>query len=247
LLPPGRFAILKENSGTIEMAGGTGSLGGKAWRGAIQLLVLLALLLFVSAGSLRFWQAWIFWLVFAVAVLLIGLYFLKRDPGLVERRMHSGPRAEKEKSQKIIVAALSFFFVAEIVVPGFDRRFHWSSVPVFAVAAGDLLVAVGFVVMFLALRENSFASAAIEVDPAQKVVATGPYRMVRHPYYAGALLMELFTPLALGSYWGLLAVPFTFLTIFRRLFDEERFLAGRLPGYDEYLRRTRYRLIPRVW
>lgn len=229
------------------MAASTQALTRRALFGVATFLTALWILLFLPAWSLYFWQAWIFWLVFSIPVLLITLYFLKRDPDLIQRRLSGGPAAERERSQKIIQAFASVFFIAEIVVPALDHRFHWSDVPPVLVISGDLLVAMGFVVTFLVFKENSFASAVIEVDRSQTVISTGPYRLVRHPMYAGALLMELFTPLALGSYWTLLLVPLMFLTLIRRLLDEEKFLAIHLPGYDAYCQKTRYRLIPLVW
>jgi protein-S-isoprenylcysteine O-methyltransferase Ste14 len=115
------------------------------------------------------------------------------------------------------------------------------------VIAGDGLVALGFLIIFFVLRENSFASGVIEVDAGQRVVATGPYALVRHPMYSGALVMLLGVPLALGSRWGLLLVIPITLVIAWRLLDEEAFLAKRLQGYPEYQARVRYRLVPWVW
>lgn len=161
--------------------------------------------------------------------------------------MNAGPRAEKERSQKLIqsVATIAFFVV--IVVPGLDHRFGWSATPLYAVIAGDVLVALGFLVIFLVFEENTFASAVIEVDPEQKVVSTGPYGLVRHPMYAGALIMLLGVPLALGSWWGLFTlVPITLMLVWR-LLDEEKFLAECLPGYSDYRDRVKYRLAPFIW
>jgi protein-S-isoprenylcysteine O-methyltransferase Ste14 len=133
------------------------------------------------------------------------------------------------------------------VVPALDHRFAWSRVPIHFVVAGDLLVAAGFVIVFLVFRENSFASAAIEVGAGQKVIETGPYGLVRHPMYAGALVLLAGIPLALGSFWGLLAlVPFTGVIAWR-LLDEEAFLSRELPGYEAYRGRVRHRLVPGVW
>ena len=219
----------------------------RALSGVARLVASLGLLLFLPAGSVHFWQAWIFLLVFSVAVLLITFYLLSRDPDLVERRLRAGPGAERERSQKIILALASVLFTAGIMVPGFDHRGHWSQVPAAVALAGDLCVALGFLIVFLAFRENSFASATIEVSPGQRVSSTGPYRIVRHPVYAGAILIEAATPFALGSWRALVIVPFLCLAIICRLLGEEKFLAIHLPGYAEYQRSTRYRLVPWVW
>ena len=229
------------------MAKGPRALKTKALLGLVNLLVLLGIALFLPAGSLRFWQAWIFLLVFSAAVLVITLYFMKRDPQLIESRLRGGPTAEKEKSQKVIQSFASMFFIILFVVPGFDHRFRWSDVPPLLVILGDIFVALGFLIVFLVFKSNSFTSAIIEVNRGQGVISTGPYRIVRHPMYAGALLMCLFTPLALGSYWGLLSVPPMFFVISWRLVNEEKFLTRNLPRYDEYRKKTRFRLIPFVW
>jgi protein-S-isoprenylcysteine O-methyltransferase Ste14 len=226
------------------MAEGTQGLARKALFGVVKLLIFLGILLFLPAWSLRFWQAWIFWLVLSVSALLITFYFLKRDPGLIERRL---PAAEKERRQRIIQTLATVFFLMEIVVPGLDHRFHWSTVPSILVISADLFVAMGFVAMFQVFKENSFASSIIEVNRNQSVISTGPYRIVRHPMYAGALLIEVFTPVALGSYWALLLFPLVFFITAWRLINEEKFLARHLPGYDEYRLKTRYRLIPSLW
>jgi len=210
-------------------------------------LPLAAVLLLAPAGTLWFWQGWVYWFVYSSSVVLITGYFLKHDPELVERRLRAGPAAEKERSQKVIQSIANVLFILEVVVPGWEYRVHGPDVPVGLAIASDFLVALGFWIVFLAFKENSFASAVIEVSQGQRVISTGPYRMVRHPMYAGALLMLGFTPLALGSYRAMIVVPFTVLVIVWRLLDEEKYLVGQLAGYEEYQRATRYRLIPYIW
>lgn len=226
------------------MTEGTHDLNRKALFGLAKLLIWVGILVFLPAWSLHFWQAWIFWLILSASGSLINVYFLKRDPSLIARRL---PSAERESSQRIIQRFATVLFVTEIVVSGLDHRFHWSDVPPMLVVSGDLLVAMGFVAIFQVFKENSFASSIIEVNRTQSVISTGPYRIVRHPMYAGALLIAVFTPLALGSYWALLLFPLMSLTTMWRLLNEENFLARHLPGYDEYRLKTRYRLIPFVW
>jgi protein-S-isoprenylcysteine O-methyltransferase Ste14 len=142
---------------------------------------------------------------------------------------------------------VSVAFVALLVVPALDRRFGWSSVPPFVVFSGDLLVAAGFYIIFLVYRENTYTSATIEIAEGQKVVSTGPYAFVRHPMYAGGLLYLAATPLALGSYRGLVAFAALVPFLIWRLLDEEHLLDRELPGYSEYRRRVRHRLVPFVW
>jgi protein-S-isoprenylcysteine O-methyltransferase Ste14 len=155
--------------------------------------------------------------------------------------------AEKETTQKIIMFGASIGFIALLVVPSLDFRFGWSAVPLPVEIAGDLAVAIGFYFIFLVYKENTFTSATIEVAENQKVISTGPYALVRHPMYASALLYLIGTPLALGSYWGLVALLFMMPFLIWRLFDEERFLAKNLPGYMEYQEKVQHRLVPYVW
>lgn len=223
------------------------SLKARAWLALAALAVVLALLLFVPAGTTRYWQAWVYLLIFFGASLLTTVYLLKNDPALLERRMHGGPIAETEPTQKVIMLFTSAGFIAMIVVPALDHRFGWSTVPLYGVVVGDILIAVGFYCIFRVYRVNTFTSATIQVAEDQKVVSTGPYAIVRHPMYASASLYVLGTPLALGSLWGLVAVAATLPFLIWRLVDEERLLARKLPGYAEYQKRVRYRLVPRIW
>jgi protein-S-isoprenylcysteine O-methyltransferase Ste14 len=223
------------------------NLHAKTWFGFFALAFAMGLLLFVPAGTLHYWQAWAYLVVFFGASVLVTRYLMKTDPALLQRRLKGGPWAEKAGAQRIIMLFVSVGFIAMLVVPALDHRFGWSAVPLTVVVAGDVLVAVGFYVIFLVYKENSFASATIEIAEGQKVISTGPYSVVRHPMYAGALLYLLGTPLALGSYWGLLAVVAMLPFLLWRLFDEEKFLAANLPGYTEYTNRVRYRLVPFVW
>jgi len=219
----------------------------RAWFALAALAVVMGLLLFIPAGTLRYWQAWVYLGIFFGASALTTAFLIHRDPALLERRMRGGPTAEKRPVERIIMVFTSIGFVALLVVPALDYRFQWSNVPLWVVVAGDVLVVVGFYFIFLVYRENTFTSATIEVAPGQTVISTGPYAVVRHPMYASALLYLGGTPLALGSYWGL--VPFAALLPFLmwRLFDEEKFLSETLPGYVEYQRKVRHRLVPGIW
>lgn len=223
------------------------SLDSRAIKATLEFLIALAVLIFLSAGSLRYWQGWIFWVHFSAWVGAVTLYFLKHDPALVERRLRAGPGAERKASQKPIQLAAAIIFAATFVGSALDYRFGWSQVPVWVVAAGNILIAAGFLGVFAVFRENTFASAIIEVAVDQKVISTGPYAIVRHPMYAAALLLFLGMPLALGSWWGMLAiVPLTAILAVR-LLDEETYLARNLPGYETYRAEVRYRLVPGLW
>jgi protein-S-isoprenylcysteine O-methyltransferase Ste14 len=219
----------------------------KMWASLVALTVVMGLLLFVPAGTIRYWQACVYLAIFTAASVLTSLYLIKKDPALLTRRMRGGPTAEKETTQKIIMLFASMGFIALLVLPALDYRFGWSVVPLSVVTVGDTLVAIGFYFIFLVYKENTFSSATIEVAENQKVISTGPYALVRHPMYASALLYLIGTPLALGSYWGLLALPFMMSFLIWRLADEEKFLAKNLPGYMEYQKKVRHHLVPFVW
>jgi protein-S-isoprenylcysteine O-methyltransferase Ste14 len=223
------------------------ALRARAWMSLAVLAAVMGVLLFVPAGTLRYWQAWAFLSIFFVAAALTTMDLLRRDPALLERRMSGGPTAEKRPAQKLIMVFASLGFISLLVVPALDHRFGWSAVPLAVVLAGDALVAIGFYLIFLVYRENSFTSATIEIAADQKVISTGPYAIVRHPMYAGGLLYLAGMPLALGSYWGLAAFAATLPFLIWRLLDEERFLARSLPGYTDYTTKVRRRLLPGLW
>jgi protein-S-isoprenylcysteine O-methyltransferase Ste14 len=215
--------------------------------GFIRLFVILGILLFLPAGSIKFWQAWVYLGAFFGCTFFLTAYLVKYDQKLLESRLNAGSMAEKEKSQKIIQAFASLFFIGLFVISGLDFRFHWSQVPFYAVFLANVVVALGFLIIFFVFRESSYTSAIIEVSDEQQVISTGPYRIVRHPMYAGALLLLLFTPIALGSFWALLLFIPLSIVIVLRLLDEEKFLSEHLPGYREYCQESRYHLIPLIW
>ena len=219
----------------------------KAWFSLVVLAVVMGLLLFVPAGTVRYWPGWVYLSIFFGAATLTTRYLMRHDPALLERRMSGGPTAEKRAVQKFIMLCTSAGFIALLVVPALDHRYHWSTVPLSGVVVGDVLVATGLYFIFLVYRENTFTSATIEVAPDQTVISTGPYAVVRHPMYASGLLYVLGTPLALGSYWGLVPLAAMSPFLIWRLFDEEQFLRERLPGYTEYQQKVRHRLVPRIW
>ncbi len=219
----------------------------KAFAGLLFLLLAMAALLFVSAGTFRYWQAWTFLAVYFASSLALTLYLMEEDPELLQRRMRGGPAAEKEPVQKIIMVITSLGFIGLLVVPALDHRFTWSRMPPVMALAGDILVGIGWLAIFFVFRENSFTSATIELAPDQKVISTGPYALVRHPMYSGALVMLLGIPIALGSWWGVVIVAAILPALIWRLFEEEKFLARNLAGYVEYQNGVKFRLIPMVW
>jgi protein-S-isoprenylcysteine O-methyltransferase Ste14 len=222
-------------------------LGLKAFVGLLLLFVAMAALLFIAAGTSNYWQAWVFLAVYFGSSLALTLYLMKEDPALLQRRMRGGPTAEKEPVQKIIMLITSLGFVGLLVVPALDHRFAWSQMPPYMALAGDVLVGAGLLVIFFVFRENSFTSATMELAPDQKVISSGPYALVRHPMYSGALVMLLGMPIALGSWWGVLVVVAMLPALIWRLLEEEKFLAENLAGYVAYQDSVRYRLLAWVW
>src|SRR5262249_47364231 len=222
-------------------------LNTKALVGLLFLLLVMAALLFLPARTLDYWQAWAFLAVFGASALSITVYLVKNDPKLLERRLYAGPTAEKETTQKIIQLITAIGFVAMLVIPALNHRSASGTVPVYVAVLGDTLVALGFLIIFFVYKENSFASATIEIAPEQKVIAAGPYALIRHPMYFGGLVMFVGIPLSLGSWWGLLVLVAMMPALIWRLVNEEKFLAKNLPGYSEYQDKVTNRLIPFVW
>src|SRR5262245_11123129 len=223
------------------------SLRQKAWFALAALAVVMGLLLFEAAGTLRYWQAWVYLAIFFGASGITTAYLVRTDPALLQRRMAGGPTAETRPAQKIIMLFTSIGFIALLVVPALDRRWGWSAVPLAIVIAGNLLVAIGFAFIFRVYKENTYSAATIQLAENQTVISTGPYAVVRHPMYASALLYLVGTPLALGSYWGLVPLVATMPFLIWRLLDEETFLTRNLSGYAEYRTKVRHRLIPGLW
>lgn len=219
----------------------------KSLIGILRTFVLLCAALFLPVWTLLWWEGWACLGAFFVPACMISLWVAKHDPALLERRLKAGPKAEKEKGQKIVQTITAIVFPADFLLPAIDHRLGWSHVPSWAAIVGDLAMVAGLVMVFYVLRANSYASGIIEVAEDQKVISTGPYAVVRHPMYAGAFIFLFGIPLALGSGWGMLVNVPMLAAVIWRLLDEERFLVGKLPGYPEYLESVRYRLVPFVW
>lgn len=205
---------------------------------------LLAAILFLPAGTLAYWQAWLYMAVLFIPMGWVLAFYIRKDPELLDRRMRT---REKERRQRAIISLSYPVFLAAFLLPGLDRRYAWSRVPVWLVLLADLVVLAGYLLFVRVLKENRFLSRVVEVDQSQSVIDTGPYAVVRHPMYAGILPLYLFSPLALGSFWALIPAAFLSPIIIARILNEEKVLCRELPGYAEYMRRVSYRLIPGIW
>jgi len=199
-----------------------------------------------AAGTATYWQAEVFAVVWVVSGLPITFHLLTH-PALLRRRLRSGPLAEPEPRQRVIISLFLLGALAMGVVSALDLDAGWSDVPVFVVLLGDLWVAVGLVLIWLVLRANPFAASTVTVETGQTVISTGPYALVRHPMYSAALLLFLGVPVALGSWWGLVFFPPLLALLIWRLLDEEAYLSAHLPGYLDYCARVTRRLIPAIW
>ncbi len=206
--------------------------------------LFLGLIILLPAGTLIFWQAYTYFAILVVPMIFVIFYFLKKDPKFLERRIRT---KEKEKHQKLLSILSTTIFLVGFIITGLDHRYFWSNVPIYIVITADIIVLLGYLLIFFVFKQNSYASRIIEVDENQKVISTGPYKIVRHPMYLGVLIMFLATPIALGSYWAI--IPFAILPVILilRILNEEKLLSKNLQGYDEYCQKTRFRLIPFIW
>ena len=209
-------------------------------------VIVLGGVLCLLAGTLRYWQGWVFTLLFMALITQQGIYLAIKDPELLERRKRIAPAGEST-GQKLFIASGFVANAGVIVISALDHRFGWSQMSPVVSLLGDGVIVLSFFIYYLVFRENSFAASSIQTFEGQKVIATGPYALVRHPKYAGDVLLIMGMPLALGSWWGLAFVMLVIPALGWRILDEEKLLKSDLPGYEEYMQRVRYRLLPFVW
>jgi protein-S-isoprenylcysteine O-methyltransferase Ste14 len=222
-------------------AGQINRMAVKRFSGAV---LVLGAIFFLPAGTLRYWQAWVYMAVLFFPMILVLRYLARHDPELLERRL---AMREERKKQTAIQLLASVTWLAAFLIPGLDQRFGWSAVPWQLVVVSDVMVLGGYLLFFFVMKENSYAARVIQVQEGQSVITTGPYALVRHPMYLAVLTMFLFSPLALGSYWAIIPVLLMPLFLVLRIQDEEEMLVQELPTYREYTQQTRFRLIPGVW
>ena len=207
-------------------------------------LIIISAILFISAGSIQYGNAWLFIGILFIPILFVGIYLVIRDPELLDKRLNS---QEKENRQKKVVLFTSTTFLSGFILAGLDYRFHWSTGPLFLVLLSAIMVLVGYILFFMVIRQNKYASRVVEVQEKQKVIDTGFYGVVRHPMYSAAILMFMFTPLLLGSFIALLPFLIFPFQMNSRMKNEEEVLEKGLEGYVEYKKRVKYRVIPLIW
>jgi len=213
-------------------------------------IALIAVLLFVPAGTVNWTGAWIFLIEMLVISIVLGIWLGKHDPELLKERMRSPIQKEQSAQDKIVTSLLLLFFFGWFAFMALDAiRFKWSTVPAWLQIPGAVGVFIACYIGYLTLRENTFAALVVKVqkEREQKVISTGPYRYVRHPMYAGMIFYVLGAPLLLGSWWGLLWGCGLLGLFSIRILIEEGTLRKGLPGYEDYAAQVRYRLVPGVW
>jgi protein-S-isoprenylcysteine O-methyltransferase Ste14 len=210
----------------------------------IPAIIVMLIVIFLPAGTFNYWEGWAYFFSLMIPMVFVFNYLIKNDRGLLERRMKF---REKEKEQSLIVTLSYPVILLAFILPGLDHRFGWSHVPPIVVILALFCFLVGYGLFFMVLRQNSYASRVIEVAEDQKVISTGMYGIVRHPMYMSTLIIYLFSPLALGSYWAVIPALFIIPVLAARIMNEEKVLRNNLPGYEEYMQKVKYRFIPKGW
>ena len=211
---------------------------------SISVLAFWGIPLFLISGTWYYWNAWLFILTVAIAWGIIQLYLAKNDQSLFEKRQK---KTEKKLSQQIILFLSTVSLLLAIIISGFDYRYDWSRIPVFLSILFSLVMMVGFVMMFFVLKQNSYASRIIEIQEKQMVIDKGLYSWVRHPMYLSIIIQFIFTPIVLGSWYAFIPIIFVpFLLTFRINYEEKELQKG-LEGYDLYMKKVKYKLIPFIW
>ena len=207
-------------------------------------LLMVALLIFLPAGTLCYTYGWLFVGLLFVPMLIAGLVMLKKSPEFLKKRLDA---KEKQGTQKGVVAFSGLMFIVGFVVAGLDFRFGWSHMPAWVTIIASVLFLVAYALYAEVMRENAYLSRTIKVEEGQTVVDTGLYGIVRHPMYTATIAMFLAMPLVMGSWWAFLVMIPYVLAIVTRIKDEETLLTKELEGYQEYKEKVRWRLIPYIW
>jgi len=204
----------------------------------------VSLLVFVTAGSFKFWNGWLFIGALFIPMFFGLMYLLAKEPDLLTRRLKT---KEKEKTQKAyqILSIIMCLFI--FIVPGLDFRFNWSEVPVSVVLLSTFLMMSGYLMFFIVMKQNTYASRVIEIQDEQKLIDTGLYSYIRHPMYLAGIILFGFTPLVLGSFYGMIPMIFIPILLVIRIKNEEKVLMNGLKGYREYMKKVKYRLLPFIW
>lgn len=206
--------------------------------------IIITLLLFIPAGTLDYWNAWLFICILFIPILIVGVILMIKNPNLLRRRLNS---KENESEQKPLLLLSGGMFSSGFVISGLNYRFQWMILPKSMIVIATIIFLLGYLLYAEVLRENRYLSRIIEVQENQKIIDTGLYKIVRHPMYASTLFLFLSIPLVLGSLVSFLIFLIYPFIIAKRIRNEENVLEQGLEGYSEYKKKVKYKLIPFIW
>lgn len=207
-------------------------------------VVIIGVLLFVPAGSFKYWNGWLFMEILFIPMFIAGVFLMVKNPELLKKRLNA---KEKENEQKQVIAISGLMFLLGFIIAGLNYKYKWVELPNLVVIISSVIFGISYILYAEVLRENTYLSRTIEVEENQKVVDTGLYGIVRHPMYAITIVMFLSIPLILGSiisFFIFLIYPFI---ISKRIKNEEEVLEKNLNGYIEYKKKVKYKIIPFIW
>lgn len=207
-------------------------------------LIVVALLLFIPAGTINYPNGWLFICLLFIPMLFLGIILYIKSPELLQKRLNA---KESSSTQKGVVAVSGLLFVVGFIIAGLDYRNGWTKVPLWAVIAASVILIASYILYAEVMRENAYLSRTIEIQENQKVVDTGLYGIVRHPMYAVTIWLFMSIPIVLGSWWSLLCFSPYIIVFIVRIISEEKLLESELSGYAEYKKKVKYRLVPFIW
>lgn len=210
-------------------------------------VILLGLVLFVPAGTLAYSGGWLFVAVMLIGGVWLSLWLYKRDPALLKKRLGGAVQEGQKPWDRVFLLGFIVIFLVWMGFVAWDARQHDFAFPLWAQTIGLIGFAAGLSGGYFTFRENSYAAPVVSIQEGQRVIDTGVYAFVRHPMYAGAVLYLFGLPLMLQSWNGLWLSPLLVLGVAWRAVNEEKMLRAELPGYEAYMQRVRYRLVPGVW
>jgi len=206
--------------------------------------IIIALLLFIPAGTLNYWNAWLFMCIFFVPIFIVGIILMIKNPELLGKRLNS---KEKESEQKAVLILGGIMFVSGFVVSGLNYRFQWITLPKWLISLAAIVFLLAYIMYAEVLRENIYLSRTVEIQENQKVIDTGLYGIVRHPMYTSTILLFLSIPLVLGSLFSFIIFLLYPIIMAKRIRNEEEVLEEGLEGYKEYKNKVKYKVIPFIW
>ena len=207
-------------------------------------LIIVSSILFIPAGSINYWNAWLFIGVLFIPMFIIGIVLMIKDPELLRKRLNA---KENENEQKKVVLLSSIMFLSSFIIAGLNYRFNWVEMPKIVVIISSIVFAIAYILYGEVLRENTYLSRTIEVQDNQEIIQTGLYGIVRHPMYSVTIVLFLTMPLILGSIYSFLIILIYPILITKRIKNEEKILEKELKGYDEYKKKVKYKIIPFIW